>query len=211
MKLKWLGHACFSLTTAAGTVIVTDPFDASVGYPVPQCAADIVTESHQHHDHNDISSLSRAGQVLSEACDLQIGDVHLSTVSCFHDDEQGAKRGKNLIFVIEADGLKIVHCGDLGHMPDDKQLSAIRGADVLLIPVGGFYTIDAQTAEAVRKASGAKLTVPMHFLTPVMNFPIADEKPFLSLNGGKYAGANEIEITPENIAGMPSVLVMDYR
>ena len=125
MKIKWLGHACFSLTTTDGTVILADPFDASVGYPVPKCAADIVTESHQHHDHNDISSLASVGQVLDSACDVTIGSVHISTLSTFHDDAEGAKRGSNLIFVIEADGLKIVHLGDLGHMPTDEQIAAL--------------------------------------------------------------------------------------
>lgn len=207
MKLKWLGHACFSLTTDSGTVIVMDPFDASVGYPVPNCAADIVTESHQHHDHNDVSSLSAIGQVLNSPCDVTVGGVHISTLSTFHDGEQGAKRGTNLIFLIEADGKKIVHCGDLGHMPGEEQLAAMRGADVLLVPVGGFYTIDAETAEAIRKAVEPKLTVPMHFLTPVMNFPIADEKPFLALNGGGYAGTNEIELNGEH----NGVLVLNWQ
>lgn len=207
MKIKWLGHACFCITTHAGTTIVTDPFDASVGYPVPTCAADIVTESHQHHDHNDISSLSRVGQVLSAPCDVQLGDVHLRTLSAYHDEEQGAKRGENLLFLIEADGRKIVHCGDLGHMLDAEQLEAIRGADALLIPVGGFYTIDAQTAAQICKAVQPRLVVPMHFLTPALQFPIADEKPFLALMGGGYAGTNEIDLD----ADAQGVLVLEWK
>lgn len=210
MKIKWLGHACFSITTSAGTTVLTDPFDASVGYPVPACAADIVTESHQHHDHNDVSSLSLVGQILSKPCDVQIGAIHISTVSAFHDDEQGAKRGKNLIFIIEADGLKIVHAGDLGHMLSDEQIEAISGADVLMIPVGGFYTIDADTAEAIRRAASPKITIPMHFLTPAMSFPIADEKPFLALNGGVYAGSDEIELSAQSAGSHPAVIVLDY-
>ena len=211
MKIKWLGHACFSLTTANGAVILTDPFDASVGYPMPTCAADIVTESHQHHDHNDISTLACVGRVLSDECDVTAAGAHISTLSAFHDEVQGEKRGRNLTFMIEADGLKIAHLGDLGHMLSDEQTAALKGTDVLLIPVGGFYTIDAETAEQVRMAIGAKLTIPMHFLTPVLGFPIADEKPFVALNGGEYAGTNEIEITPENIGNFPAVLVLDYQ
>ncbi len=210
MKLKWHGHACFSLTFANGTHVLTDPFDASVGYAQPKCAADIVTESHQHHDHNDVSTLESVGTILSTAAETEIGGVRISALSCFHDDCGGTKRGTNLVFVFEADGLRIAHCGDLGHMLSDEQIAQLGKIDVLLVPTGGFYTIDSGTAETLRRKIAPKLTVPMHFLTPVMGFPISDEKPFIALNGGEYAGTSEIEITPETISALPDVLVLKY-
>lgn len=210
MKIKWFGHACFSLTTDAGTVLLTDPFDASVGYAMPRCAADIVTESHQHHDHNDISSLPRVGRVLRDPCDITIDDMHISTLSCFHDDVGGAKRGNNLIFLIEADGLRIAHCGDLGHLLSDEQIAALGRIDVLLVPVGGYYTIDAPLAEALRKAIAPRLTIPMHYLTPALNFPIADETAFLALNGGTHAETNEIAVCAAHWDDLPEVLALAY-
>lgn len=210
MRIKWLGHACFEITTKDGTVIVTDPFDASVGYPVPRSAADIVTESHQHHDHNDVSNLEKADLVLSEPCDTRIGGVRFSTVSAYHDDANGAKRGPNLLFVIEADGLKIAHLGDLGHDLNEEQLAPLRGADVLFLPIGGFYTIGAEQAERIRRQIQPRLTIPMHFLTPAIGFPIGDEKPFLALNGGQYAKKKELEIDGDSISQLPEVLVLDY-
>lgn len=209
MKLKWYGHSCFALTTDSGLVILSDPFDDLVGYPVPRCAADIVTQSHQHHDHNDVSSLTRVGRILKDACDVRIENVHIQTLSCFHDEAQGAKRGENLIFLFEADGLRIAHCGDLGHMLSPGQIAALGRIDVLLVPVGGYYTIDAQCADALRRALSPRLTIPMHYLTAALSFPIADEGQFLALSGGVHAGVNEIDLA--HIDSLPPVLALNYQ
>lgn len=206
MTIEWLGHSCFKLTACDGTVLVTDPFDASVGYPCPVCDADIVTESHQHHDHNDISSLSRVDTVLKDACAEKLGPFTVKTLDTYHDDENGAKRGSNLIFIIEADGCRIAHLGDLGHYPDDKTLEALKGLDYMLIPVGGFFTIDAETAEKIRLAVRPRHTIPMHFLTDCMKFPIKDEKPFLALNNGQYMHTAKIDTADD----IPEVAVLDH-
>lgn len=210
MKIRWHGHSCFSLLLENGLHILTDPFDASVGYAQPTCAADIVTESHQHHDHNDTSTLSAVGTILAQPGTWTFGDVTIRAIPTFHDDENGAKRGTNLLFVVEAEGMRIVHCGDLGHMLSQEQLAALAPCSVLLVPIGGFYTIDTDTALRLREELAPALTIPMHFLTPPMRFPISDEKAFVEKSKGRYADTNEIHVTVKSLEDLPEVLVLQY-
>lgn len=165
MKIKALGHACFLLETAAGTRIVTDPFDASVGYDEPRVEADIVTASHGHYDHGNVEAPVGAKHVLTENCDVTIGDVRIYTVPCFHDPECGALRGANLIFIYEADGVRVAHLGDLGHMLSDAQIAKLGALDAVLIPVGGTFTLDAQEAKALCDKLDVKKVLPMHYQT----------------------------------------------
>lgn len=211
MKIQWLGHACFYLTSSDGVRVLTDPFDPSVGYPVPAVEADIVTNSHQHSDHNynqavkgDFKLIDRAGQYSEKGVDI-VG------VDTFHDEAGGSKRGKNLVFRFTIDGLNVVHCGDLGHPLTPEQVKAIGAVDVLIVPVGGFYTIDAQTAKGVVEALKPNLTIPMHFKTPVMDFPITDVDPFVQAMGrAQQAGSTEIEVTRESLAKQAAVIVLDF-
>ena len=147
MKITWLGHACFMLTLDDGRKIVTDPFDASVGYKTPNVDCDIVTLSHGHHDHNAVNELSSYGLLLSEEGVYEKDGLRISSIASFHDEASGKKRGNNLIFKFEADGKTIVHLGDLGHITDEKQTGFVKNADVLLIPIGGTYTITTDEAD----------------------------------------------------------------
>ena len=165
MKIKALGHACFLLETAAGTRIVTDPFDASVGYDEPCVETDIVTASHGHYDHGNVEAPVGTKHVLIENCDVTIGDVHIYTVPCFHDPECGALRGENLIFIYEADGVRVAHLGDLGHMLSDAQIAKLGALDAVLIPVGGTFTLDAKEAKALCDKLDVKKILPMHYQT----------------------------------------------
>ena len=142
MKLKYYGHACFTLCFADGTVLAIDPFDESVTYAPCDAICDAALLSHDHFDHNHVQSLHGDFVTIREVGHYEVRNVRVTAVPSFHDKQRGALRGNNLIFRIEGDGLTIVHLGDLGHMPDDTQLRAISGADVLLIPIGGTYTID---------------------------------------------------------------------
>lgn len=193
MKIRWNGHASFTLTLNDGRKIITDPFDASVGYPRVYQKADIVTVSHQHHDHNAVEELEAYGRVIENAGEYSFDGLRISALESFHDDLSGLKRGKNLIFKFEADGKTVVHLGDLGHIPDEKQLSFIKNCDIILIPIGGTYTITSREAyEIVKKAQPAGV-IPMHFLTPAMSFPITDEKEFAKLTNAVYLNACEAD------------------
>ena len=211
MKLKWHGHSCFELNYADGTALITDPFDASVGYPVCTARADVVTMSHAHHDHNHIDSIAGNPVPVTEAGETIVCGAKITGIPAFHDECEGAKRGKNMLFVIEKDGLRVAHLGDLGHPLSDEQVRALGKVDVLLIPIGGFYTIDTPTAIGEIRKITPHTAIAMHFNTEVMNFPISDEKEFMAQTGAVYVDSNEIEFTPETLDSLPAALVMQYR
>ena len=154
MNITWLGHSCF-LIESGGYRVVLDPYYVET-YPALHVSADEALCSHGHRDHAFVEAVALSGRDKSES------PFTVGTVPTFHDDAGGAKRGQNTIHILRAEGLTVAHCGDLGHMPDDAQLAALRGCDALLIPVGGYYTIDAETAKAVADAIAPRVTVPMH-------------------------------------------------
>lgn len=212
MTLKWLGHACFQLVTREGLSIVTDPFDASVGYRQPHVVADLVTVSHGHHDHDCMDALTGPRQRIDRAGLTEARGVRFVGIPSFHDGELGARRGENLMFLIEADGLRIAHLGDLGHALSEQQAAQLTGLDVLLIPVGGFYTIDARQAAGCVRRLKPRLTVPMHYLTPATQFPISGVQPFLDeMGGGRRLAGNSLELDERAFEGAPEVLVLEYE
>ena len=211
MKLKWFGHACFGMQFSGGPNVVADPFDESVGYPLCTAEADIVTTSHFHHDHNYTGSVSGEFTKINRTGLFTFDDLVLQGVASYHDDENGTRRGNNVIYIFESDGLRIAHLGDLGHEPNLKQYAELTDIDVLLIPIGGFYTIDTETALKVIEEVAPKITIPMHFRTPAINFPIADEKEFVEKTGAKYWDGSELEITKENIGSFPKAIVLKYE
>lgn len=155
MNITWLGHSCF-LIESGGYRVVLDPYYVET-YPALHVSADEALCSHGHRDHAFVEAVALSGRDPAES------PFMVGTVPTFHDDAGGAKRGQNTIHILRAEGLTVAHCGDLGHMPDDAQLAALRGCDALLIPVGGYYTIDAETAKAVADAITPRVTVPMHY------------------------------------------------
>ena len=195
MKLQWMGHACFKLTTQGGTRIVVDPYDASVGYGKLQTDADVVITSHKHHDHCCPDAVKGCRKLIDEAGEYEFDDVKIETVLSFHDDAGCSKRGLNLLSRITADGQTVVHLGDLGHVPDKEQLSFISNADVLLLPVGGFYTIDTSTALKVMKAAKPVACVPMHYKNECCGFPISTVDEFArAANAEAQDGAKVLAI-----------------
>src|SRR5436190_5639265 len=158
-KLTWYGQSCFLLETAAGTRIVMDPIPKGIGYELPQgLKADVVTISHEHSDHNNVGFVTGKPRVIRgltadkkgwSRVDEKVKDVSIRTVGVYHDADRGAKRGLDTVFICEVGGVRIAHLGDLGHVLNDEQLAAIGAVDVLLIPVGGTFTIDALMATRV--------------------------------------------------------------
>lgn len=205
MTITWLGHACFMITLNDGRKIVTDPFDRTVGYKVPDVDCDIVTVSHHHHDHDALEELSSYKTYIDNEGIFEFDGLKISSMNAFHDDAQGAKRGNNLIFKIEADGKTIVHLGDLGHITNDQQTEFIKNCDVLFVPIGGTYTVTTGEAiEIIRKASPF-CVVPMHFLTPAIGFPITDEKEFARKMNAKY-----LKLNSANADTLKGAVVFDY-
>lgn len=153
MKITYHGHACFTVESA-GYQIVLDPFKGVRGMADTSLKANEVICSHEHFDHN-----FREGVEITKA----ESPFEVKTLHVFHDDKEGALRGKNDITVMTAEGKTVVHMGDIGHFLTDEQIAFLGNVDVLLIPVGGFFTIDAKQAAAIVKSIAPKMIVPMHF------------------------------------------------
>lgn len=197
MKLSWYGHSCFLAETAEGSAVF-DPYSpGSVpGWTLPELTADAVVCSHEHRDHN-----YRAGVKLSGLAPR----FRLRQIPSWHDERGGALRGENSIAVLEAEGLRLVHLGDLGHLLNEEQLAAIGRPDVLLIPVGGHFTIDGALAAETAKAIDARVTVPMHYRGEDFGYGvISTNERFLSLMGPdiRYLTGNELTVTSETPKGV---------
>lgn len=210
MILQYYGHDLFSFTLADGTVIVTDPYGDFYQYPKRTLYADICTISHHHHDHDSVGMLTGDPIVIdTEGAHIPKEGVLVTGVSTFHDVEQGQKHGQNLVFIIEADGLRLVHLGDLGHTLSAAQIAAIQQPDILLLPVGGNYTIDAKAAVKVMQSLAPKVTIPMHYRTRESQaMPIEPVSSFLSLLGVSPEPMPLCRITAQDISERPRVLLM---
>ncbi len=209
MIIKWLGHASF-LLESSGIKLVMDPFNAEIGYQPCKEKVDIVTVRHEHWDHNAVDTLSGNPKVVREPGITTIDGINILGISSYHDKKQGRERGNNTIFKISSEDLDILHLGDLGHVLTDRQLLEVGNVDILLIPVGGRYTVDAEAAYEIVEQLQPQIIIPMHFLTadvslkelaPVeaftAKFPRVIKKPFLEI--AKDA------LTPE-----VRVIVLDY-
>lgn len=183
MKLEWIGHACFRMTALDGTTVVTDPYDKTVGIDMLPLEADLITMSHEHHDHNEESMIVGSPVILHGPEMGAVSGVTTRAIRSYHDDAQGALRGANFIRLFTIDGLKIVHMGDQGCMPDEDDFEAIADADVMLIPCGGTYTVDAAGAKAIVERAKPRCVVPMHVKTKRVGYPIAPVDAFLALMG----------------------------
>ncbi len=166
MEIKYLGHSSF-LVKGKKAQVVFDPFDShQVGLPFPKIEADVVCISHDHPDHNFQIGISGDPYVIKGPGEYEIKGVNVSGIPSFHDDCGGALRGVNTIYVVEMDGLFLAHLGDLGHSLTDRQMSVMGNVDILFVPIGGHYTIDAKTAVKVVSEIEPKMIIPMHFRVP---------------------------------------------
>lgn len=199
MKLTWLGHACYLMESRDGS-IVFDAYEPGYvpGVSLPPLAADMCLSSHLHRDHHYPEAVKLTRRMTG---------FKLRELESFHDDCGGEKRGKNTIHIVDAEGLRLVHLGDLGHMPDAEQLEALGRVDILLVPVGGFYTIDAKTAFELVEALKPVLTIPMHYRGEGFGYDvIAPVEDFASLfNNVRYADSNVLD-TENGLE--PGVLVL---
>lgn len=217
MKITWLGHATFLVEAKDGTRIITDPFEAgsydgAVGYAPISDSADIVTVSHDHADHNAVDAVGGQPEIVRGSESQTVKGIPIRGVSTYHDESRGEDRGRNTIFVMEIDGMRVGHLGDLGHELSDEEAEALGQVDVLLAPVGGYYTIGPEEAKKVAEALGAKVIIPMHYKTDALGFPIQPVDDFLRLmDRVERTDGRTIEIGADDVGNGPKVVVLDYR
>lgn len=181
MKIDYLGHSCFALTESTGTAIVCDPYDGSIGYDMPEVKADVVTVSHHHYDHDCIGNVSGDPKIIDKECSYDLPGVEINAIKSFHDGVRGKKRGENLIFKFRMDGIDICHLGDLGEACSPELIELILPVNVLLIPVGGNYTIDAEMAKEYVDRIMPDIVIPMHYRTKDSKIDIDKVDEFLKL------------------------------
>ena len=184
MKIKWYGHSAFLITSDQGTKIITDPYEpgafgGQLSYGKIKDQVDIVLTSHDHADHNYTKDLPGTPQVVKGGGSKTIKGVSIKGVSTYHDSSKGSERGANTIFTLKIDNIQLCHLGDLGHLLSDKELAEIGPVDILLIPVGGFFTIDQKKPPVSPNRLNLKILIPMHFKTEKCGFPIASVEDFL--------------------------------
>jgi len=166
MVITWYGQSCFKIQSG-DTVLFTDPFDKEIGLTPPRSQADVVTVSHNHYDHNNREALSGEPLIVEGPGEYEIKGVEVRGIFSFHDDKEGKERGANTIYVIEMEGIKIGHLGDLGQSKlTAEQVEQIDGVDILMVPVGGTNTIDGETAVDIINQIEPRLVIPMHYKIP---------------------------------------------
>ena len=211
MFIQHIGHAEFLIENENGVRIVTDPYDSSCGYPIRKVTADIALVSHHHHDHDAVENLKGQPRIIDAAGkSTPEPDVRITAVRGFHDDAGGSKRGETLLFLIETEGLKIVHLGDLGCMLNAEQTEILKNPDILMIPVGGFFTINAEQAGKTARLLGARVILPMHYKTEYnRDWPIAGPEDFIKQfdPADISDGAEALRVTKKDIECQPKAVL----
>jgi L-ascorbate metabolism protein UlaG (beta-lactamase superfamily) len=216
MKIKWYGHAAFLITSEQGIKIVTDPYESGayggqLAYGKIKDQADIVLVSHDHADHNDTKSLPGSPQVIKGSGTKTGKGISIKGIPTYHDPSKGSERGSNTIFTFSVDGIQVCHLGDLGHILSDKELSEIGPVDLLLIPVGGYFTIDPKEATRVSEQLKPKILIPMHFKTEKCGFPIAPIEEFLKGKSNlKQPKTSEVSLNKATLPQQMEIVVLEH-
>ncbi|MEI7621457.1 MAG: MBL fold metallo-hydrolase [Candidatus Moraniibacteriota bacterium] len=218
MQIQYYGHSCFKLTTKpAGratedVTVFFDPFNKEIGIKPPQGQADVIFVSHDHFDHNNTQALKGEPVVINSPGEYAVKGINVVGLDAFHDSEEGAKKGRSTVFILEAEDLKICHLGDLGGELTGKQLEEIDGVDVLFIPVGGQYTLDGKkAAELIRKIEPA-VVIPMHYKVEGTTAEIDDLQKFCSEMGNcPKEKTAKLNLKKKDLEGKSmEVVIMDH-
>ncbi len=210
INIKWFGHSMWKIWNE-NVSIITDPF-TDIGYPLPKNeTADIVLSSHDHFDHNNFDLISGDFPKINKEGKYNISGVEIEAIPTWHDEHKGEKRGKNLLMKFTLEGNTFLHCGDLGHDLDDETISQLGIIDVVFIPIGGFYTIDAETAKKIVDKIGPVITFPMHYKTEVLDFPISEKEVFLDLIPSyRKVESNILELKADDFQTKQTI-ILDFK
>jgi len=224
VAIRWYGQACVTITSPAGVTVMVDPFDESIGHRLPDVEPDVVVVTHDHYDHANVEGVPGTPRVLRgltadgawAAIDETVGDVRIRTIGTWHDDVCGGKRGLNNLVLLDTGGMRIVHCGDLGHVLADDQVAAVGEVDVLLMPAGGVYTLPPNEARTViGQLAPPRAVIPMHFQTEPLTLRLEPVETLLrGLPAATRLGTNELRLpvaSAEPAPDGPEIVVLEWK
>ena len=181
MLITWLGHSCFLIENSLDEKIILDPFNKSMGGNPYVGSADIITISHNHFDHNFTDFINTGATIIKTPCTYESDTIKIEGFPSYHDNAKGAKRGENIIFLIESDNFRLCHLGDLGHMLTDSEIDLIDNIDILFIPVDSNFTLNPNVASNLCNKINCKLIIPMHYKTSSIDYPVYGIEKFIAL------------------------------
>src|SRR3989344_2156817 len=209
MTINWFGQSCFRIEAKEGSVLV-DPFSKAIGLKPPKIKDDVVLITHSHNDHNNLEDMNPEAFLINNPGEYEKKGIAIRGISSYHDKTEGKERGLNTIYVIKAEDMTICHLGDLGQEKlDEKQVEEIGDIDILLVPVGGNYTINYKEAMGVISQIEPKIVIPMHYKIKDLSVDIAGPEKFLkeigltpekvSARGGSASGGDKFKIASKNL------------
>ena len=215
MDITYSGHSCFHLLGRT-TDVITDPFPPETGLTLNGASANILTVSHAHQRHCYTEGVAGEGRVVAGPGEYEVRGAIIQGISSFHDSERGKSRGRNTVFILEMDSLRLAHLGDIGHMPDAKLMEALKGVDVLFLPVGGHSTITPEEAAQVVRQLRPRVAIPMHYATGTSRGPLCGVERFLKAVGaGTGEGDNStvarprLSVSLSTLPPAPQIVVLD--
>lgn len=210
MEIVWHGHSCFRIK-GKETTLITDPYSGGVGYPARELAANIVTVSHSHPGHSCVDGIASKPKVIRGPGEYEIAGVFIIGMSTFHDSQQGKERGKNTIYLVEMDELRLCHLGDIGHVLSPQQVEELGSVDILLVPVGGVSTIDAKVASGMVRQLSPRIIIPMHYGTDVVTWLQPVDGFLREVGDNSVVSQNKLVVNRGNLPTGSRVTVLDYR
>ncbi len=212
MRMRWHGHSCFELEDSERTVVI-DPHDGrSLGIKPPAASADIVLMTHEHYDHRAAWIINGNHEdVMAREGEFEVKGLKVEGFRTFHDATGGSERGMNTMYLLEMDGLRICHCGDLGCIPDERILSRIKGVDILMVPTGEVFTMEMPDVRRFIELVNPTITVPMHYRVGGLTLPISTIDDFLEIIPEEYVDyiGNEIDVTPDDLTEMKECWIFE--
>lgn len=199
MIITWYGQACFRIQSGKTSVVI-DPFDKSVGLIPPRVEGHIVLVTHDHKDHNNIKAIGGDPFVIDSPGEYEKSGVKIIGIHSFHDDKKGSERGMNVIYVVTLEGIRVGHLGDLGQYElSDEQKETLGEVDILMVPVGGVYTIDGERAASIVNSIAPKIVIPMHYKIPGLSIALENADQFLEEFGHKGKPVEKLTIKKNDL------------
>ena len=210
MEISWVGHACFRLKGKTG-VVITDPYDSvSTGLKLPKLSSDIVTVSHGHRDHANFLAVQGEPYIINGPGEYEIKGINVMGVATKHDNKNGEERGGNTVYNLTIDEVNVTHLGDLGHNLTSEQMEELGSVDILLIPVGGVYTIDGHAAAKVASELEPKIIIPMHYGVPGLKYQLETEEKFLKEMGVESLTPQlKLVVTKDRLPAETQVVILE--